>query len=67
MMECKTDPLSYALLELERDGGGSGPGQQAERCAHAHLQALAKDHRIWHPQRSWAMCEKVDYCKGLGK
>jgi hypothetical protein len=36
-----------ALLELDREAaGGSGPGKQAERCAHARLRALAKDHRI---------------------
>lgn len=35
-----------ALLELDREAGRSGPGKQAERCAHARLRALAKDHRI---------------------
>jgi hypothetical protein len=39
------------LLEPERNSERTKRGQQAERHSHAHLRALAKDHRIRHPQR----------------
>jgi hypothetical protein len=63
------------LLEPERNSERSERGEQTERRAHAHLRALAQDHRIRHAQRlercprreNLRLHERPAKCGHLGK